>query len=278
MNYQEYLPHPTLQGSIHCYWTLEEYHTPEMEGHRFHPESSVRLAFYQGDSYVGLADGELEALPKCYLIGLYDQPFYGVSKGLSKVLGVEFYPWGAMQLLGLSDSVQSVAFKQFQVDATLSCQIRSLLALDNLSEAIQVLEDWLLSRHSLYTLEPTGATRAAEMLYASHGQQQVSEIAETVGLSTRQLERLFLRQVGISPKALAKMIRFETAHNKIWLEPERNLTELAYELGYADQGHFSRDFRAYAHVSPQTFGKGIQLFRQQQNVTLNIEGRTISIT
>jgi AraC-like DNA-binding protein len=278
MNYQEYPPHPQLRNSILCYSTLEEHHTPEREVHCFYPECRVRLAFYEGDAYVSLTDGSLEFLPKSYLIGLPDQPLSIVSKGLTKVLCVEFYPWGAVQLLGLSEGLQTVAFKKFEVDANLSRQIQRLLAVDALDEAIHVLEEWLLARHALYTLEPNSATRAATMLYVSGGQQKVGEIAEAVGISRRQLERLFLTEVGITPKALANVIRFDTARQRIWLEPKRSLTELAYELGYADQPHFSRDFRAFAHISPQTFSKQIQTFLERQRVTIDSERQLISIS
>ena len=51
---------------------------------------------------------------------------------------------------------------------------------------------------------------------------------------------------GVSPKTLARAIRFEEIRKRLMFEPNQNLTTLAYEYGYTDQPHFVRDFKEFA--------------------------------
>jgi len=253
MNYHEFEPPSHLRGSVHSFWLLQEKHTPHTEEHMFFPERLVRLVFYQGDSYVGLPGGPLEMLPQTYLMGFQSGPLRAVSRGFARVLGVELYPWAAMRLLGL-EKVHSTHFLEVGVLLErLGRQISALLRLESGREALELLEDWLSSRSQVVNLEPNPATLAATRLYVSKGQGKISEIAEELGISTRQLERGFVSTVGISAKQLARTIRFEEAHNRILLEPRLSLTELAFELGFADQAHFNREFKAFSSLNPTTF-------------------------
>lgn len=76
----------------------------------------------------------------------------------------------------------------------------------------------------------------------------VAAVARALGLSERQLERRFLRQVGITPKRFASLRRFERA--VALAARSGSLTEVALEAGYYDQSHFIRDFRRYTGASP----------------------------
>ncbi len=254
MSYHEFRPPPQLQHSVRCFWTLEEEHSPHTEEHLFFPERSVRLIFYHGESYVGLQGGALTAMPQTsFLMGFQNGPLRAVSKGFTRVLGVDLYPWSAMRLLEL-DGVQAMHFMKAGVALErLNRQIAALLRSEALQEALELLEDWLTWRIKEVNLESNMAIEAAKMLYTSFGQGKISDLAEILGVSSRQLERGFLHSVGISAKQLARTIRFEEAHNRLLLEPARSLTELAFELGYADQAHFNREFRAFTQMNPTAF-------------------------
>ena len=257
MNYHEFPPPAALSHSVRCFWLLEEQHTPHTEEHMFFPERLVRLVFYQGDSYVGLPGGSLEKLPNTYLMGLQSGPLRAVSRGFARVLGVELYPWAAMRLLGL-EKVRSMHFSEAgMLLERLGRQISALLRLESEREALELLEDWLTSRSQVVNLEPNPATLAATRLYESKGQGKILDIAEELGISSRQLERGFMSTVGISAKQLARTIRFEEAFNRLMLEPQLNLTELAHTLGFADQAHFNREFKAFSSMNPTTFIKHV---------------------
>lgn len=85
----------------------------------------------------------------------------------------------------------------------------------------------------------------------------VTTLAHAVGLSRRQLERLFLRETGSSPAAFAAKMRVEYAE---WLmvSTDKSLTEIALACGYADITHFSRSHKAARGVSPSAWRKALK--------------------
>lgn len=256
MNYCEYLPHLELRPYVRCYIAIAELHNEVTQEHRFLPERSPKLGFYHGSSFFGGLQGPLEPMPNGYLAGLSTKPQRAVSVGLTRALQVDFYPWGAVHLLGLKNGLQDTVYGADDLGvAKLARVIKGLLSLGDFGGAMAELEAWLLRRARPLGMEMTPAIAAAAQLYCYKGQARVSDIAGEVGLSRRQLERGFQRDVGIAPKPLAKLIRFEEAHNQIWLAPSRSLTELAFDLGYADQAHFTREFKSLAQLNPSEFAR-----------------------
>jgi transcriptional regulator GlxA family with amidase domain len=74
-------------------------------------------------------------------------------------------------------------------------------------------------------------------------------IAEAIGISTRQLERLFGKFLNASPKKYYTEMRLERARNLL-LQSEASITEVAVACGFESPGHFSRVYRAAYGVSP----------------------------
>ncbi|WP_171235708.1 GlxA family transcriptional regulator [Ruegeria sp. HKCCA6837] len=76
-----------------------------------------------------------------------------------------------------------------------------------------------------------------------------SFIAEELGISTRQLERLFGKYLNTSPKKYFMELRLERAQ-KLLLQTEASVTEIAIACGFENPGHFSRVFRSSFGVTP----------------------------
>lgn len=90
--------------------------------------------------------------------------------------------------------------------------------------------------------------RAARALEQTHGGVPISHVARVVGLSERQLERVFRDRVGIRPKFFARVHRMRHA---VRLSQEGlSGAALAAAAGYADEPHLLRDFRALCGTTP----------------------------
>ena len=70
------------------------------------------------------------------------------------------------------------------------------------------------------------------------------------GISERQFERKFLQSIGFTPSYYKRVLRFERAHYRIQHNHYKSLADLAYELGYADQSHFNREFKQLSGLTP----------------------------
>lgn len=92
--------------------------------------------------------------------------------------------------------------------------------------------------------------RAVESMRASiHAPQSPSQIAGEIGISVRQLERLFDRHFNTSPKRYAMELRLERAQHLL-LQTEAGITEIALACGFENVGHFGRVYRSRFGVSP----------------------------
>jgi len=82
---------------------------------------------------------------------------------------------------------------------------------------------------------------------------RVDQVAALGGLSVRSLQRLFAGYVGVSPKAVLARYRLQDAAAAIDAGEVDDLAGLAVSLGWFDQAHFSRDFRAVVGVPPSAY-------------------------
>jgi AraC-like DNA-binding protein len=82
---------------------------------------------------------------------------------------------------------------------------------------------------------------------------RVEQLAALGAMSTRSLQRLFRSYVGISPKRVLARYRLQDAAASIDAGEVTDLAGLAAELGWFDQAHFSRDFRAVVGTTPSAY-------------------------
>ncbi|MBK9241635.1 MAG: AraC family transcriptional regulator [Acidobacteria bacterium] len=92
---------------------------------------------------------------------------------------------------------------------------------------------------------------AVELIAGTQGLMPIDVVAARVSVTRRQLERTFLRTVGVTPKRLARITRFQHALRVLEeCESASPGTRTAVTCGYADQAHFIRDFRDLAGCPP----------------------------
>ena len=87
-------------------------------------------------------------------------------------------------------------------------------------------------------------------------QPSLDEMATYLGLSRFHLLRSFQKQVGLSPRQWAMQLR--TRRAQALLRAGLPATEVAHELGFADQSHLNRHFRAAYGVSPGSFQRALR--------------------
>ena len=85
-------------------------------------------------------------------------------------------------------------------------------------------------------------------LAAADGRVAAGALADEVGWSRRHLAARWRRDVGMGPKAVARVLRFQRALRL--LREGRALADVAYDCGYADQPHLNREFRALGGSTP----------------------------
>ena len=90
-------------------------------------------------------------------------------------------------------------------------------------------------------------------LHGSDGRAPIGELADELGWSHRRLIARFRDQIGLAPKTLARVIRFDRAVSALRASAASSLAEVAFDCGYFDQAHLNREFREFAGTSPAAF-------------------------
>ena len=91
-------------------------------------------------------------------------------------------------------------------------------------------------------------------LLTTCGAVPVAELARETGWSARHLDNRFRAEIGLTPKAAARVIRFDRARRMLMRRVGAGgapaLADLAAAGGYYDQAHLAREFRGLAGVPP----------------------------
>lgn len=121
-----------------------------------------------------------------------------------------------------------------------------------------------------------GFERGLAALQASGGRDSIDAVAAVAGTSVRQLQRCFDRQIGLPPKTVGRILRFQGALRRLMRDPGCSLAEVALQAGYFDQAHFVKDFRRmsggvprgyrgyYPPAGPADFAPNVVVFVQEE--------------
>jgi AraC-like DNA-binding protein len=117
--------------------------------------------------------------------------------------------------------------------------------LDDASDAGSVLTAWLTPR-----ITPPNPVELALSLLEQD--QDIDSIASAVSLSGRQFRRRCAELTGLSPRHLARILRFRKACNLANQSLRPDWAGIAIDTGYFDQAHLIRDFREFTGETPMS--------------------------
>lgn len=94
---------------------------------------------------------------------------------------------------------------------------------------------------------------ASNLLIRTAGTIPIEQIAEETGYTARYVDKCFRTETGLSPKQLAKIVRFQTAVSALNDPMGRSLTEIAVDAGFYDQSHLVHEFKRYTGFTPKQY-------------------------
>jgi AraC-like DNA-binding protein len=98
-------------------------------------------------------------------------------------------------------------------------------------------------------------TEVAKLAETNRGVSRLSQLCATAGIGQRSLQRLFLQHAGVSPTWVLRRYRLLDAAEAVRGGERVSWAEVAAELGYADQAHLTRDFRAAIGQTPAVYAQ-----------------------
>jgi AraC-like DNA-binding protein len=209
--------------------------------------------------------------------GLHTAPALVTHEGRQSGVQLALTPLGARALLGMpAAELASIDVEGADVLGRLAGEVRErVLAAAGWPGRFGVLEEFLAQRvgaagENRGTARPE-VSHAWRRLRQTRGAVSVAGLAAETGWSARHLSAQFRAETGLSPKAAARVIRFDRARRVLvrrHAEGRRAaLADLAAECGYYDQAHLAREFRDLAGCPPSQW-----LAEELRNVQAALHG------
>lgn len=133
-------------------------------------------------------------------------------------------------------------------------EFEALLPIASTTERIDWMETFLLKR----LMEPTAKDRCnanvyntVEKILDASGNISIKKLCEYTSVSQRQVERLFLQNIGISIKRTADLVRYQNVWQDIVKQERFQVQDAVNRYGYADQPHLLNEFRRFHGMTPQ---------------------------
>jgi AraC-like DNA-binding protein len=208
---------------------------------------------------IDCASGKLIPFKRCTIRGprTYSKNLIKITGGNFISFSIRLKPGGLFGLLG----IPVPEFRNEAIDAsTVLSEIfneltEKLQHCSHVTDCISIAEPFLLKliKQSSRKIHPSAAvSEMTSLLHRNMIPPSIHELEKKVCLSPRQLERNFIKEIGINPKLYSRMVRFTNLLNDIRRNGNK-WASVAYEFNYADQMHLIKDFQHFLGLCPSEF-------------------------
>jgi AraC-like DNA-binding protein len=248
------LPDPRLRGLVAGPYQGWVEKTTGTKLRRECPAGIVPVIINLGPAY-GLIDPTGQSRPRyvgSFVAGLHESFALTESPEFGTCLQVNFNPLGAYQLLGVP--MHSLTNCVIELEDLLGPSAQHLV--DRMQDVadwevrFQILDAFIADRLEKAKPVSPGIRWAWRQLKQTGGLIGAGKLADEIGCSHKHLITQFRREIGLPPKALARIIRFSRVTKALGQNHVDSWIQIAQECGYYDQAHLIRDFRDFAGSTP----------------------------
>ena len=243
--YAEWEPCEALKPYIRCFWgtakpVMKHNTGPGMQD-IVTPDTCADIIFE-----MDFTNNKLHGV----FCGIDDRTFYANSGSEEEKLvftfAIRFYAWTAV--LFSEDSMRDTRHAFFDVECHFSRIKRELEPLlyeaQTMAAMIGAAEKVLLKAFCK-NRENHLVSEAVGTVLLSKGTMRAEQLAREMHMSERQLQRLFKEYVGISPKTVASLVRYQYLWQDILYNPYFHILDAVHRYGYTDQAHLLHDFKKF---------------------------------
>jgi AraC-like DNA-binding protein len=240
-----YLPSEDLASFVEHYWRVE-WALPAGVRHRQEslPHPSVHV---------------VAEATRCQIVGVVEGRFVRVLEAAGRAFGVKFRPGGFQPFC--SGSVRAFTNRRVSVREVFGVEGHAYgqaVAAESIDErAVELAEALLRAARPRRDPEIARVGQIVQQIATDTEITHVDELARRAGSSTRSLQRLFGRYVGVSPKWVILRYRLHEALERIDSGQAVDWAQLAADLGYFDQAHFIRHFKSLVGRAPEAYARSL---------------------
>lgn len=234
-------PSPDLGAFVEHHWIVRwdlRDEGPRLQENLPHP--CVHLVFERGASRI---------------VGVMKRKFGYRLEGQGTVYGIKFrpgafYPFIQSPVSRLTDRAMPIAPV---FGASAEALEATVLALEDDAEVLALGEQLLRPRLPSGDAQLALIGQLVDRIVADPSLTTVEALSHRSGVGQRTLQRLFARYVGVGPKWVIRRYRLVEAADLLGREREGDWARVAQDLGYFDQAHFIKDFKALIGRSPAAY-------------------------
>lgn len=258
MLYKTYIPDLPLSQFIECMIYYEGFsfeHTVD----RFLPNGDTEILIDFNDSPQYIYDNEsLKEIQACHNIwasGIRTEPITIPSGSHARMMVIMCkkgmaYPFFPFPMDEFVDSVIDADL----IWGTIFADLREkLLEMKDVDMIFKAAEEFLVSNFLGPALINPCVEYAVAEIIRQPDQVNLSRLSAKIGYSQKHFISMFKRQVGVTPKAYLKILRFQKAISDIEHSTRVDWTDISHDCGFYDQAHFINDFKSFSGFTPEQY-------------------------
>ena len=231
--------------------------TPAYTREKVLPNGAVELIINLGSAHkvVSKVDyRQFDLYRESWVVGMQEE--YIIIEALREfdLIGIRFWPGGAYPFLRFPVSeLTNRVVESDLIFGPLAREMRErLLEAKGFYRRIRIVENFLLKRFDPAVGEPL-IDYALREIRKNDQPKLIRELSKEVGLSNKHLINCFRRAVGVSPKLLSRIFRFQSVINHVKNQNRVRWAEVAHECNYYDQAHMIREFHLLSGSHPSNY-------------------------
>lgn len=238
ITYQEIKPNPRLAQDIASYWISTN---PSQQ-------STLKSIVPDGCTDIILTYSSIGDEPKISVVGQMTKYLEVTLCPNELYIGIRFnpgllYPFLNAPFHELTDNIVELSL----IKASLAHRLKQA---GQANYKIREIEKQLLCAKQETKSVNTVIHYACQQILATGGAILVRNLATELGISERYLQKEFKKIVGVSPKTLSRIVRFNQLKKNMKKTNSKETLNLALGLGYYDQAHFINEFKAFTGQTP----------------------------
>ena len=251
MQYLTHRPGPPLGEFVANMWALRD--VPVHQTERIIPSGTLELVVNLHEDAIRIYDPRIEEWQRyagAVVSGAYRRYFVIDTHDHTSIVGVHFRPGGALPFLGVPPGEladRHVDLETLWGRSALELRER-LCAVATAADRFTVLEQSLMLRLAGFRYGHPAVPIALSEL--GRPGVTVGEVAAHVDLSRRRLIEVFTAEVGMTPKRLSRVLRFQRVRALAGRGSTADWAQLARACGYFDQSHLVHDVSEFTGTSP----------------------------
>lgn len=239
-------PPEKLRPYIRCFWWA----APAAQGQQYRilADGAPGLIFQHHNGHSGITYNGAK-MPVAFAYGQATSPGINDMEAGTLTVGVHFRPHAWKSFVPVDAAEATNTFIELD-DLPGLAVTEQLLNTAGPSRAIILLTDRLWNNLSRHRKEDLLVKHSIQRIAAQIADVHPEDLPNAYPISRRQYQRRFKQQIGVSLETYIRIVKFQHALQAVTRQSFHKLSDIGYELGYADQSHFIREFKFFSGYTP----------------------------